>query len=74
MVCAEEIRELRKDSARRERTIVSNKVIRVLPIRAKTRLNAEEVGEDISGGHILLPNVPDQPRPRLARGVRKHDT
>jgi len=29
---------------------------------------------DLSSHIFLLPNVPGQPRPRLARGVRKHDT
>ena len=74
MVRAEEIRELRKDSARGERAVISNEVILALPTHAKIRLNAEEVGENFDGGHLSLPNVPGQPRPRLARGVRKHDT
>lgn len=61
MMRAEETRELRKDSARGERAIVSNKMIRALPTRAKIRLNAEEVGEDIGGVHLLLPNVKSEP-------------
>jgi hypothetical protein len=33
-----------------------------------------ETGDSAFTQDFFMPNVPGQPRPRLARGVRKHDT